>query len=101
MVDRFVQAGLVRHRPPISNKHRDGCKRKRNSSPPPFHAQNRQPSNSSWHNRSSSRKKPQQDRAPSAPKPSMVPKPSAGYKNQPKGKPKGGKGRDGWILKMT
>ena len=36
MVDRFVQVGLVRLRPPVPNRLRDGCKRKRVDSPPPF-----------------------------------------------------------------
>ena len=36
MEDGFVQAGLVRPRPPVPNKHRDGRKRKGDSSPLPF-----------------------------------------------------------------
>ena len=100
MADGFVQAGLVRPKPPVANKHRDGRKRKGDSSPP-FYARSRQPFNVGWHNTSSSRTKQQHDQAPRAPKPSAVPKPSIGYKNQPKGKPKSGKGRGGQNPKTT
>ena len=55
MVDGFVQAGLVRPRPPIPNRPQDGHKRKRVDSPLPFCACNRQSSNMGWCNRSSSK----------------------------------------------
>ena len=101
MADGFVQAGLVRPRPPVLNRPRDGHKRKRVDSHPSFRPRSYQPS-TGWHNKSSSKgRKPQRNRMPRAPNmPSKVPKPFTGQKTHSKGKFKG-KGRGGKEPKST
>ena len=90
MAQGFVQAGLDKPRPPNQGRGRDNRKRKQEDSSPPFRA--RDGTTGPPRRRGSHFLAEPRGLSPS---PSKGTKPSAGQRSQPKGKTRGGRGRDG------